>query len=122
MLGCRAGFEGLLELGVEADGDDACGGGAQRLASAFAAQGDGVVAGLGLVGEALDLLVGDGLASRDQLSVLHGFRDLVDPRVDRGDGLLERDVHVRAGPCAREVGPPVLMGGQLRTAMCVRSV
>src|ERR1035437_918226 len=41
---------------------------------------------------------------------LHGFRDLVDPRVDRGDGLLECDVHVRAGPCGREVGPPVLMG------------
>src|ERR1019366_10211187 len=25
-------------------------------------------------------------------------------------GLLQRDVHVRAGPCGREVGPPVLMG------------
>jgi hypothetical protein len=40
---------------------------------------------------------------------LRGFRDLVDPRVDRGDSLLEREVHVRAGPCGREVGPPVLM-------------
>ena len=40
---------------------------------------------------------------------LHGFSDLVDPRVDRGDSLLERSVHARAGPCGREVGPPVLM-------------
>src|ERR1019366_409410 len=50
------------------------------------------------------------LRSCDPLSVLHGFRDLVDPRVDRGDGLLEGDAPVGAGPCGREVGPPVLMG------------
>jgi hypothetical protein len=40
---------------------------------------------------------------------LHSFRDLVDPGVDRNDSLLERDVHMRAGPCGREVGPPMLM-------------
>jgi hypothetical protein len=40
---------------------------------------------------------------------LHGFHDLVDPRVDRGDSLLERDVHARADPCGCEVGSPMLM-------------
>ena len=49
------------------------------------------------------------LAFRPTTLDLHGLGDLVDPGVDRGDSLLEREVHERTSPCGREVGPPVLM-------------
>src|ERR1039457_3803108 len=41
VVGLGACFEGLLEVWVEPDGDDAGGGGADRPAAAFAAQGGG---------------------------------------------------------------------------------
>src|SRR5665811_1324597 len=63
VVGVGACFEGLLEIWVDPDGDDAGGGGADRPAAAFAAQGSGVVAGFGFVGEVLDGLVGDGGAA-----------------------------------------------------------
>src|ERR1035437_2673089 len=63
VVGVGACFEGLLEIWVDPDGDDAGGCGADRPAAALAAQGRGVVAGFGFVGEVLDGLVGDGGAA-----------------------------------------------------------
>src|ERR1035437_10499028 len=63
VVGVGACFEGLLEIWVDPDGDDAGGGGADRPAAAFAAQGSGVVAGFGFVGGGPGGLVGGGGAA-----------------------------------------------------------
>ena len=68
------------------------------------------------------ILLGSTGTRRPTMLDLRGFRDLVDPRVDRDDSLLERDVHARTSPCGGEVDPPMLMRHNCARAMCVRSV